>query len=132
MENTEEKEKIFYQDDAVIVTQSRFVSGDTTYAIRDISFVRKCKISKDIKDILTPIFYIVVGIIFLIFSLDLFFRIAGGICVIIGILWLFLVKQKFSVRINTNKGKEDTIISKDEDLIAKIVYAVNNAVFYRG
>jgi hypothetical protein len=129
MENTEEKEKIFYQDDAVIVTQSRFVSGGTTYAIRDISFVRKCKISKDI---LTPIFYIVVGIIFLIFSLDLFFRIAGGICVIIGILWLFLVKQKFSVRINTNKGKEDTIISKDEDLIAKIVYAVNNAVFYRG
>ena len=51
MENTEEKEKIFYQDDAVIVTQSRFVSSGTTYAIRDISFVRKCKIIKDIKDI---------------------------------------------------------------------------------
>ena len=132
MENTEEKEKIFYQDDAVIVTQSRFISGGTTYAIRDISFVRKCKISKDIKDILTPIFYIVVGIIFLIFSLDLFFRIVGGICVIIGILWVSLVKQKFSVRININKGKEDSFISKDEELIAKIVEAVNNAMVYRG
>lgn len=130
MENTEEK--IFYQNNDVTVTQSRFVSGGTTYAISDISFVRKRKISKDIKDILTPIFYIVVGIIFLIFSLDLFFRIAGGICVIIGILWLFLVKQKFSVRININKEKEDSFISKDEELIAKIVDAVNNAMVYRG
>ena len=131
MENTEEKEKIFYQDDAVIVTQSRFVSGGTTYAIRDISFVRKCKISKDIKDILTPIFYIVVGIIFLIFSLDLFFRITGGICVIIGVLWLFSGKHKFSVRINTNEGKQDSFISTDEELIEKIVYAVSEAIFYR-
>jgi hypothetical protein len=129
MENIEEKEKIFYHDDAVTVTQSRFVSGGTTYAIRNISFVRKRIIKKDI---VTPIFYIIAGIIFLIFSLDLFFRIAGGICVIIGILWLFFGKQKFSVRIHFNIGKVDSFISKDDELVTKIVNAISNAMFYWG
>ena len=126
MENTEEK--IFYQNNDVTVSQSRFVSGGKTYAIRNISSVKKCVIRKHI---VTPIFYIVVGITFLIFSLDLFFRITGGICVIIGVLWLFSGKRKFSVRINTNEGKEDSLISTDEELIAKIVYAVSEAIFYR-
>jgi hypothetical protein len=127
MENIEEKEKTLYQNNDVTVTQSRFISGGTTYAIRNISFVRICKIRKDI---VTQIFYIVVGIIFIIFSLDLFFRIAGVICVLIGIFWLFLVKKKFAVRINTNAGEVDGFISKDEELIAKIVNAINEAMFY--
>ena len=121
-------EKIFYQNNDVTVSQSRFVSGGKTYAIRNISSVKKCVVRKHI---ITPIFYIAVGIIFLVFSLDLFFRITGGICVIIGVIWFFSGRHKFSVRINTNKGKEDSLISTDEELIAKIVYAVSEAIFYR-
>lgn len=127
MENPEEK--IFYQNNDVTVTQSRFVSGGTTYAIRNILFVRKRIIGKDI---VTPIFYIIAGIIFLVFSLDLFFQIAGGICVIIGILWLFFGKQKFSVRIHFNREKVDSFISKDDELVTKIVNEISNAMFYWG
>tara|TARA_Y100000589_G_C26928373_1_gene537290 strand:- start:190 stop:561 length:372 start_codon:yes stop_codon:yes gene_type:complete len=117
-------DKVFLKDSNVLVTQSRFVAGGKTYAMRNISSVTKYKIPKKIG---TAIFLIIVGLILLAFS-----PIIGGLIFIAGILWLILSKPKYSVRIQSNAGEADGFISKDEKYIQKIVDAVNNAIIHRG
>ncbi len=46
----------------------------------------------------------------------------------LGLVWFLLLKDKYSVRINSNSGEVDGYISKDKELIQNIVNAVNNAI----
>jgi len=123
MENNQE-EKTFFQDSNVSVTQSRFVASGKTYAMRNISSVTKYKIPKNIK---FPIILIIIGAISLAFS-----AILGGILILAGVLWLVLNKTKYSVRIQSNAGEADSLVSTDEAYVQKIINAVNDAMVHRG
>ncbi len=124
MENQPETQ--FYQDGTVTVTQSRFVTQSKTYAMRNISSVHIFEIEKNR---VTPIIMILIGLPFL-FSGDIFW--IGLIIITLGILWLFTIKNEYAVRISTNAGEANSIISKDRIYIQKIVDALNNAIIYRG
>jgi type IV secretory pathway component VirB8 len=119
-------EKVFYQDANVSVTQSRFVASSKTYAMRNISSVHLYRKERSKK---LEIILIIIGSILLIGESS---RIVGAIMLIAGLLLLFLLKDEYTVRINSNSGEADGYVSKDKELIQKIVNAVNEAMIFRG
>lgn len=116
----------FYQDGNVIVTQSRFVTASKTYAMRNISSVFLYEIIKSRK---LPITLIVIGALMLASNSARLF----GLCVLaLGIVLLFLIKNEFAVRISTNAGESNSIVSKDKAYVQQIVTALNEAIIHRG
>ncbi len=124
MENQSETQ--FYNDGSVTVTQSRFVTRSKTYAMRNISSVHIFEIKKSR---VGPIVMFLMGLPFL-FSGDVFW--IGLIIIVLAILWLFGIKNEYAVRISTNAGEANSILSQDKIYIQKIVNALNNAIVYRG
>lgn len=110
----------------MIVTQSRFVADGKTYAMRNIASVTNFKIKKSRT---LPVIITSIGVLFL---FDDNTRNYGLLMAGIGGLWWYLIKDEFSVRINSNSGESDGFISKDRDYIQQIVDAVNNAIVFRG
>lgn len=120
-------EKIFYQDESVKVTQSRFTVENETYAMRNISSVTNYEIKKSK---IIPRIIMLIGI-FLIFLMEAFF--IGGMMAIVGLVWqLLLLKNDFAVKISTNAGEPNTLISKNKEYIQEVVDAINEAIIYRG
>ncbi len=116
----------FYQDSSVTVTQSRFVTHSKTYAMRNISSVHIFEIIKSkTKAVVTIVFGL-----FLLFSKDIFW--IGLIIIALGIWWFTAIKNEYAVRISTNAGEANSIISKDKKYIQKIVSALNEAIIHRG
>lgn len=126
MEENQESEKIFHEKNYVIVSQSRYLVHGKTYAMRNISSV----------DVYTVNGSYAVQIIILLIGLVLIAienaRIIGAIIKAISILLMALVKDKYAVRISTNAGEVNNIISKDMDYVQQIVNALNDAMIYRG
>ena len=126
MEAQIQNETTFYQNGLVTVTQSRFVTHSKTYAMRNISSVHIFEIIKSkTKALLT----IVLGLFFL-FSRDIFW--IGLIIIALGIWWFIYIKNEYAVRISTNGGEANSIISKDRKYIQEIVNALNDAIIHRG
>ncbi|QIY91829.1 DUF6232 family protein [Chryseobacterium gallinarum] len=119
-------ETIFYKDSFVTVTQSRYVTQSKTYAMRNISSVHVFEI---IKSKSKAIILLILGLLLLL-SKDLFW--VGIILSILGAWWLFTLKNEYAVRISTNAGEANSIVSKNRDYIQKIVNALNDAIIHRG
>ncbi|MCS3867576.1 hypothetical protein J3D55_000492 [Chryseobacterium ginsenosidimutans] len=94
--------------------------------MRNISSVHIFEIKKSRA---IPILMILFGIPFL-FSGDIFW--IGLILIILGILILLSIKNEFAVRISTNAGEANSIVSKNKDYVQKIVSALNDAIIHRG
>lgn len=119
-------EKVFYRDLDVTVTQTRFISHSKTYAMRNISSVSLGRIDRSI---VGEILLVVIGTLMCIGDET---RIAGIIMIVIAIVLFFVRKDSYSVRINSNSGEADGFISKDKEVIQKVVNAVNEAIVFRG
>lgn len=126
MEAQLQNEVTFYQDINVTVTQSRYVTNSKTYAMRNISSVN---ISEIVKSKTAPVLMIIAGVLML-FANDI--RILGFILLAVGILILALNKNEFTLRISTNAGEVNTIVSKDRLYVQNIVSALNDAIVFRG
>ena len=126
METQIQNETTFYQDASVTVTQSRFVTQSKTYAMRNISSVYVFEIEKSR---VFPILMILLGIPFIFFK-DVF--LIGLILICLGLIIIFSIKNEFAVRISTNAGEANSIVSKNRDYIQKIVKALNEAIIHRG
>src|ERR1700754_2282208 len=126
MENTAQKEITFYQDASVQVTQSRFITKSKTYAMRNISSVHIFEIVKSRR---FPIILIAFGLALLFSDAA---RVVGFIAIALGALILALTKNEFAVRISTNAGEVNSIISKDKSYIQNIVNALNDAIVHTG
>ena len=124
-ENQTQEEKVFLKDNNVTVTQARFIANGKTYTMRNISSVSlyTLKSSYTLETIL-----IVLGVILLITRT----YIAGAILAIIGITFMVLKKDKYAVRISTNSGEANSLISKDKNYIKTIINALNDAIIHRG
>jgi len=126
MENHTQNETIFYNDSSIKVTQSRFITYSKTYTMRNISSVYIFEI---IKSKNKALLLIIVGFL-LLFSKNIFWL--GIIILILGLWWIYTIKNEYAVRISTNAGEVNSIVSKDRDYIQKIVNALNEAIIHRG
>lgn len=121
----QQTEKLFYQSGPVTVSQSRFVTSSQTYAMRNISSVsiftiKKSKIPQTV--------CIAAGLLLMLSKAVL----PGIIVAAIGITWLLLTKDEYTVRISTNAGETNSVTSHDKEYIQKIVNALNEAIVFRG
>lgn len=122
------QEKVFYKDLNVKVTQSRYITENKAYAMRNISSVsintiKGCRFCARV--------VIITGLIAFFIPND--FQILIGVTLIVlGIIWHVSIKDEYAVRIGTNAGESNSIISKDQDYIKKIVAALNEAIVYKG
>ncbi|TXF78997.1 DUF6232 family protein [Chryseobacterium sp.] len=120
-----QNETVFYHDTNVTVTPVRYVTQSNTYAVRNISSVYIFEIDKSrLKAVLTTLLGIP-----LLFLGDLFF--VGIIMILLGIWWFISIKNEYAVRISTNAGESDSIVSEDKIYIQKIANAVNEAFIQR-
>jgi len=94
--------------------------------MRNISSVHVFEIVKSKK---LPIALIVIGFFLLMVPNT---RIFGVFLLVVAIALLFLIKNEFAVRISTNSGESNSIVSKDKAYIQKIVNALNDAIVHRG
>ena len=123
------EEKDFFKDSNVLITQSRFVCLDKTYAMRNISSVSIGTIRGRISGWL---------IIFLFLAIIIAFANDSFVFGVIFVLFLFLYmyfgqpKDKYIVRINSNSGEVNALESLNKEYIQKVVDALNNAIIYRG
>ena len=119
-------EKTFFQEGSVRVTQARFIAGSRTYAMSNISSVYTYRKQRSVK---LEVALIVIGMLCLFSDGG---RMFGFAMILLGILLLMLLKDSYSVRIQSNSGVTDGLVSKDKQYIEKIVDAVNEAIVYRG
>jgi uncharacterized membrane protein YfhO len=120
------KEVVFYQDQHVTVTQARFISQGKTYAMNNISSVSLFEIKRSR---ILEILMIIIGLLMLAGDST---RIIGVLLIMIAIALFFLLKNSYSVRIQSTSGEADGLISKDGEYVNKIVSAVNEAIIFRG
>lgn len=116
----------FYEDAQVTVTQSRYITHSKTYAMRNISSVHIFEI---VKSRTAPVLLIIVGCLMLL-SDDL--RALGCCLLALGAALLCLIKNEFAVRISTNSGEANSIVSRDRAYVQNIVDALNEAIIHRG
>lgn len=127
MENREEHtEKIFYNDEDVTITQSRYVTNTKTYAMRNISSVAIFEVSQNYS---LQIILLLLGLVMLVVE-DV--RIIATIIIAISIYWIIKTKGKYAVRISTNAGETNSIVHTDKIYVKKVVNALNEAMIYRG
>lgn len=126
METNTQPETTFYQDAQILVTQSRYVTDTKTYAMRNISSVHVFEI---VKSKTVQVILIAIGFL-LIFNDNL--RIIGFLLLAGSIASFLLIKSEYAVRISTNSGEANSLISKDKIYIQRIVNALNDAIIHRG
>jgi len=124
-------EQTFLNEAGVTVTQARFMVSGQTYAMNGVTSVASLKENPSRKG---PIICLAVGLItfFGVLSGDtqilpgsLFFLIVGG-------LWWYLKKPQFAVVLHSASGESRAFTSPDENLVARIVGALNEAIVARG
>ena len=116
------EEVSFFQNNTVIVTQSRFIVESKVYEIKDISSV-KVGITKNYTR--TKIIIMVIGFLLMFFKGG---RIAGIVIFSISFLALYLSQDEFSVKIKTGNSETDGLKSKDKEYIEQVVKAINIAM----
>ena len=122
-----DKEKEFYNDSNVLVTNTRFVykNRNKTYSMANVSSVSVFTIEKSKKN---PIIAIIIGIALFFVQWWL-----GAIVAAAGILWLILLKNDYAVRVMSNSGKEENfVVEKNKEYVQKIADAVSEAIIHRG
>lgn len=121
-------ERLFFDEQDVTITQSRFVTGEKTYTIDTISSVSSREITTN-----TRWSWVVTGLGILILLLGISIRIPilmvlGAIMVGGAGLRLLLTKTSHAVVIQTGAGETHTAIAGDKFWVERIVKALNDAI----
>ncbi len=121
--------KIFERGN-VLVSNSRFVIGNSTYPVRNISYV-KSEIQKPKR--LIPALSVFLGVAMVLISILTISVSTNGLAIGIGLIMLgafFLVTRKtlHNILIHTNGGNVKAVSSPDGKLVAEILAALNSAI----
>jgi hypothetical protein len=124
-------EQKFFEADGVLVTNTRFVRGNETFAMSGVTSVRAHTV---VPPKTGPIILIIFGAIIGLASLQssLSGVLVGVVVIGLGILWFRGIKNSYFVRLVTASGERDAVSSFDANYIGGIVDAVNQAIIHRG
>jgi|HubBroStandDraft_6_1064221.scaffolds.fasta_scaffold23464_3 hypothetical protein len=124
-------EQAFFKSDDVLVTNTRLVKGNETFAMSGVTSVRA---HTEVPSKKGPIIVMVVGVLVLLGSLraSLGGALVGVALIGLGIWWFRSIKNIHYVRLVTASGERDAIGNVDGEYIAKIVAAISQAIIHRG
>lgn len=117
-------EEVYYNDQSVLVTKTRYVTGGKTYSMRNISSVHMDTIPPNNSP---AIWAIGIGVLLMIFGGPAI-KVIGGAFLLIGGFVIASSKPKYSVKINSNSGEIDSLSSDNKDYIENIVKQINYAI----
>lgn len=128
-------ETTFYTGGNVTVTNARAVLDGKTYALANVTSVRKHR---------NPVNYQPAAVLIVLGILLLFSGVgsggsssatclaAGGFLVVIGIVLAVMMKASYSIVLGSASGENQSMTSRNEAEIDQIVAAINNAIVHRG
>lgn len=123
------QEKTFFDHNDIRVTNTRFIVGNQTFVMSNISSV---KLEKKDPDRLWPLFSILIGLLILLFA---GLSYAPGLIVLglglslLGVGWLIVQKSNYWITLSTAGGERK--VYTELDFGQKIVQALNEAIVYR-
>ncbi len=122
------KEKSFFNQGNVSVSNSRFIVNGQTYAMNGVTSVKTAR--KD-PSRAGPIILGMLGLGSLVGG-EASSLIIGLIIIGLAILWWIKQKPELTVVLNSSSGEAQALTSKDVDYINKIIEALNNSIVHRG
>ena len=134
------EEKVYYDEGNVKITSSRAILDDKTYVLKNIASVTVNTIEHEAEKVEVGGFY-TFGTLLLFFAFGAFTSEEVVVCLIFlllggaGFYFGYSKSQnstpawkEYSVRIGSNAGDSDSLLSKDKEYITKIVNAINDAI----
>jgi len=137
-DETEKKEKIFLDDDSVLVSNSRYLVKSTgaTYAMNQINTVAVWTVKPDDLSLLQPIGIAAAGLLFYyyirpsgVFGVVTLMVSVGFLC--LAVFQWKTARNNYFVLINTSNGSQQSLESADVSYCQKVVAALNEAIIYR-
>jgi hypothetical protein len=127
------QEMKFYDAPGIVVTNSRFIVGQQTFAMQGVTSVSSFSESPSFKG---PIITIIVGLLILLGGLAQGSQgipglVFGAVVIALGIWWLRSRKPTFHVLLRSSSGEQKPLSSKDQHLIGDVVKALNDSIVYR-
>jgi hypothetical protein len=119
-------ETTFYSMGSCVVTNARAVMANKTYALANVTSVRKEKIPVDYHG---AALLIVVGLMVMTIFNSMIF---GVLLMAGGIAWAVIIRPKYAVKLGSASGEMSGLVSKDQAEIDRIVEAVSEAIIHRG
>lgn len=129
-----EDDIVYYSDNqGVKITSTRFIVESSTYPLQGITSITTAAIKPSR---VLPIILGLAGVLLFIF-IGLQHRekqmlALGGFMFVISIIWLILLKDRYSVRISTSAAQTDAVVSKNQSYINDVARALNDAFIQRG
>jgi ABC-type siderophore export system fused ATPase/permease subunit len=120
------EEKIFFEEDDVSVSNSRFIVNGQTFAMGNVTSV-KTGVEEAKKG-----GAIVIGIIGLLLLFSGKALLVSIIIIGVGILVFNAAQDKYSVVLSTSSGENQALTSGDKSYIEKVVVALNDAIVSQG
>ena len=121
------EERTFLSEGGVSVTNARFMTPGQTYAMSGVTSVKSARSDPSRKP---PIIMGIIGVLALA---------GGGGITVVGLLLIagalamwFLQKPEFHVQLSSASGEDTALTNRDEQFIAKVVGALNDAIVHRG
>lgn len=118
------EEKVFFQSENVLISNTRMNLGGTTYATANVTSVSTLVEKPGRK---TEIIMGLIGIIS-------FSETALGAIILIALaVGIFMMKKtKYVVRLSSSANEKDALWSTDKKFIDSVVESINQAIIYRG
>lgn len=121
---TQAQEKVFFQSDNVLISNTRMNLGGTTYATANVTSVSTLESKPGRK------FEIILGLIGLVVLTETF--LGGLILIALAVLIFKMKKSKFIVKLSSSANEKDALWSNDKNFIHTVVEAINEAIIFRG
>lgn len=119
------EETVIMNDGRVYITNTRYIVGGKTYALRNITSVELGTIKPNV----TPYFLgILIGLIGLVAADQWAYKLVWGLLLIGSIAAAGMLPKKYTVKISSTSGETDTLISKDHVHVSQVVRALNKAI----
>ena len=126
MAQEQQQETMFYDDDDVRITNTRFILPKQTFAMSGITSVKSIETRPSN---IVPIVFLIIGVLTLLGEGPLGFAI---FMFLVGGVWLALQKTTYHVLLHTASGQTKALSSYDNTYISKVVQALNNSIVHRG
>jgi len=128
---TKTSEQRFFEDQNILVTNSRLVRGSETFAMSGITSVLSFT---EVPSKKGPISLLVIGGLISLASMQSSWGavVFGVLLIALGVWWLRSIKNIYHVRLMTASGERDALNSPNGEYIATIVGAINQAIVHRG
>lgn len=128
---TANNEQTFFQRGQVLVTNTRFVRANETFAMAGVTSVSSLT---EVPPKKWPILIVVLGGLTVLLGLQSSITavVIGVGLAALGVWWFRSIKNVHHVRLVTASGERDALSSTDGAYIAEIVAAISQAIVHRG